>query len=170
VKTSMAPREPTLASCKAQQVSCEAKVPCGPPTISSNEINLALPELATAPVGANLASRRVRDGSLHLASGELTPAYSNRMAEVSRIALNRAKAQDRLSSEAKAKAPCDANSAQPHNRANIASLKAPARSYIASFASSSKAKALCANSASTCEDKSHSEIILTSPETKKKSL
>ena len=111
MKTSMAPHEPTLASCEAQQASCEAKVLCGPPTISSSGANLVLPELATAHVGANLALRQVIDRFLHLASAEATHAYSCRKAEVSRIALKRVKAQAHLSSEVKAKAPCGANPA-----------------------------------------------------------
>ena len=111
MKTSMAPRKLTLVSRESQQDSCEAKVLCIPPTISSSETTLTLPELATPLVGANLASRQVTYGSLQLASSEATPAYSGRKVEVSRIALNRAKAQARLSSEAKAKTPCGANPA-----------------------------------------------------------
>jgi len=166
----MAPYEPTLASCEAQQASCEAKVLCGPIIVSSNETNLALPELATVPVGANLASRQVRDGSFHLASDEATPAYSGRKAKMYGIALNRAMPQAHsfseskakapcsasttqacLSSEAKAKAPCGTNPAQLRSEVNIVLLKAPARLYTASFPSSSETIAPCANSASPCE-------------------
>jgi len=117
-----------------------------------------------------LTSRQVRNGSLHLASGKTTPAYSDRKAEVSGIALSRAKAQARLSSEAKAKALCDANPAQPYNGANIALVKAPAWCYTANFTSSSKAQAPCANSALPCEANSYNEAILASPETKKKAF
>jgi len=103
-------------------------------------------------------------------SGKTTPASSSREAEMSGVALSRAKAQARSSSEAKAKAPCGASTAQPRSGANIASLKAPAQCYTSSFASSNKAKVLCANLASPCEAKSHSEAILASLETKKKAF
>ena len=89
MKTSMDPCEPILTSCESQQASCQAKVLYGPPTFSSSESNLALSELTITFVGANFASHRVRDGSLHLASGEAIPAYSGHKAEV---ALDRAKA------------------------------------------------------------------------------
>ena len=115
-----------------------------------------------------MASHRVRDGSLHLASGEDILAYSGRKTEVSGIALNRAKAQAHLSSEAKFKALCSANLAQPRSEANLASLKAPVQCYIASFTSSSGAKELFANLALPCEAKSHNKVILTSLETNKK--
>ena len=142
----MTPCEPTLASCRAQQASCEAKVLCGPTIVSSSETKLALPELTTARGGDNLASRQVRYGSLHLSSGEAIPTYSGYKAKVSRIALNRAKAQARLSNEPKAKVQCDANPAQPCIIANIALLKVTLRHYTANFNSSSEAKAPCANS------------------------
>jgi len=162
----MAPREPTLASCEAQQASWE------PPIVSSSETNLALHKLTTAPVGANLASRQVTDGSLHLISNEATPAYSGRKVEATGIALNKVQAQDhfssdakakapcganqaqaRLSSEAKVKAPCSANLAHPRSEANIASLKASAWCYTTSFTFSSEAKAPSGNLASHGEAK-----------------
>ena len=116
--------EPTLALCGAQQASSEAKVLCGLTKVSSSETNLALPELAIAPIGANLASHQVSDGSLHFASGKATPTYSGRKAEVSGIALNRAKSQSHSFSEAKAKAPCDASTAQAR-LSSEAKAKAP---------------------------------------------
>ena len=59
----------------------------------SNETNLALPELAIALVGHNFASHQVRDGSLYLASGETTPAYSSHKADVYGITLSRSKSK-----------------------------------------------------------------------------
>ena len=96
VETSMTPCEPTLASSEAQPASCEAKVLRRPAIASSNETNLALSELATAPVGANLASRQVRDESLNLASCEATIVFDCETIS----ALNRAKAEAHVGPEA----------------------------------------------------------------------
>ena len=104
----MALRVPTLASYEAQQASCEAKVLRETTIIFSSEANLALSELATAPVGANLASCQVR-GSLHLDFGKVTPASFSHEAEICGVVLNRTKAQARLSSKAKAKVPSGAS-------------------------------------------------------------
>ena len=54
-------------SCEAQPASCEAKVLRRPATVFFSETNLALFELATAPIEVNLASRQVRNESLNSA-------------------------------------------------------------------------------------------------------
>ena len=67
-------------------------------TISS-EANIALYELTTTLVRANLPSRRVRDDSLPLASYEAAPTSSSLNAKMSGVALKRTKAKARLSSD-----------------------------------------------------------------------
>jgi len=190
VETSMAPCESTLALCEAQPASCEANVLRRPATVSSSETNLALSELATAPVGANLASCQVRNESLDSISCEDKIVFDCEAIST----LNRAKVEACSSSEAKAEVPRGASTTQPRSRANLALLKAPAQRYTASFASSSEAKALCvviaaqcqpkscyivsftsssetqAPYAMPCEAESGSGAILASPSTKKKDL
>ena len=135
IETSLALCEPTLALCEAQPASCEANVLRRPATVSSSETNLAMTELATAFVGANLASRQVRDESLDSASCEVKIVFHCETI----LALNRAKVEACSSSEVKAKVPCGASKAQLSSKANLASLKALAQCYTASFASSSEA-------------------------------
>ena len=96
----MDPCEPTLASCEAQPALCKTKVLHRPATVSSNETNLALFELATAPIEANLALRQVRDESLNSASCEAKIVFDCETIS----ALNRVKVEAHSTSEAKAEA------------------------------------------------------------------
>jgi len=105
----MALREPTSALCRLNKILLK-------PTshvdllqfIVYSEANIALHELTTAPVRANLPLRWVRDDSLSLASCEAAPISSSSKAKMSGVALKRSKAKARLSNEVKAKAPSSA--------------------------------------------------------------
>jgi len=154
---------------QAKQDSIEAKVPCGPTTVY-NEVNIAMHELTTAPVQANLPSRGVRDDSLSLASCEAAPISSSSKAKMSGVALKRRKAKARLSNEAKAKAPLGASAAPARSGANVASLKVIAQRTSAKLTSNNEVKALNAMPASHGEAKSSGEAILASLITKKKAF
>ena len=79
---------------------------------------------------------------------------------MSGVALNRAKAKARLSSEAKAKAPLGTIATNELSEANLALLKSKALLSGAKLAYRSRAKSLSAKPASSCEAKSFGEAIL----------
>jgi len=114
-------------------------------------------------------SRETRDDSLLLASGKATPSSSDCKAKMSGVALNKAKAKARLSSEVKAKVPLGASATNALSEANIASLTKALLSS-AKFAFSSRVKALSAKLALSCEARSSGKTILASLMTKKKAF